>query len=139
MRFYHDYDNRRGNNYGAGMSDGCTAHTRGWNAGVSVRINATGPDSKTDAFEVYMTSGSSGHRGSTHLGTVTDTPDGPQWTPAENRALVSENPERQPQMSPEARGLARNALELAIAALTGHADPQFTLDDLRAELARLTR
>jgi hypothetical protein len=84
MRFYHDYDNRRGKNYGAGMKAGCEAHTRGWHAGVRVCI---GEDDKgRDRVAVWMTGGSSGHHPGTFLGTVTDTPDGPHWAPAASAA-----------------------------------------------------
>lgn len=84
MRHYHDYDNRRGNNYGAGMKPGCTAHTRGWHAGVRVCIGVD--DDDRDTVAVWMTGGSTGRHGDTYLGIVTETPDGPVWTPGENAA-----------------------------------------------------
>jgi hypothetical protein len=84
MRHYHSYDNRRGNTYGAGMKPGCDAHTRGWQAGVNVRVLVNELDQ--DEFYVTMTSGSSGHHASTFLGIVTDTKDGPRWTPSADAA-----------------------------------------------------
>lgn len=83
MRFYHDYDNRRGNSYGAGMSPGCSAHTRGWRNGVRVRVSTDPGDEKRDLFTVYMTSGSGGSHGDRLLGQVRETPDGPEWVPAD--------------------------------------------------------
>jgi hypothetical protein len=79
MRFYHDYDNRRGKNYGAGMSDGCGAHTRGWHAGVKVRIGKQDDHPDLDEVMVWMTSGSGGHGGDTYLGVVRETKAGPRW------------------------------------------------------------
>lgn len=85
MRFYHDYDNRRGTYYGAGMKAGCSAHTRGWHAGVRVSIGVT--DDDQDLVAVWMTGGSNSRHGDVYLGVVTDTSDGPRWTPGESWAV----------------------------------------------------
>lgn len=82
MRLYTTYTNRRGNTYGTSV--GGPTHTRGWHAGVQIRAGAD--DQDRDEFTVTMTSGSSGNGGSVTLGTVTDTKDGPEWTPASLRA-----------------------------------------------------
>jgi chromosome segregation ATPase len=84
MRFYMDYWNRRGKNYGAGMSDGCTAHVRGWRAGVRVQIGAQDADKDRDEVAVWMTSGSNGGHESAYLGTVRETKDGPRWDASAN-------------------------------------------------------
>jgi hypothetical protein len=147
MRFYHDYDNRRGTNYGAGMKPGCDAHTRGWHAGVEVTVTTT--DDDRDAFYVRMTSGSSGGGcGSTYLGTVTDTPDGPRWEPSAS-AVPSRSRKLERSADEDSPGIARHALQLAIDTLETVADHAFAsgrdtdfgletaLLDLRTELARL--
>ena len=86
MRHYHSYDNRRGNSYGAGMRPGCSAHTRGWHAGVEVYVGTRDDDKDRDEFAVWMTTGS-GHGGpGVLLGTVRETADGPEWLPASLRA-----------------------------------------------------
>jgi len=55
-------------------------HVRGWNAGVKVIPDTT---TQRDELAVYMTGGSSGSSPTRLLGTVTDTPDGPRWEPAD--------------------------------------------------------
>jgi len=141
MRSYLSFDNRRGNTYGAGLKDGSDVHTRGWHAGVEVTVRYTGPKNETDVFHVYMTSGSNGGGcGSTYLGTVTETPDGPRWDPSADA---------QPSRS---RKLAAARAELAtvreqIAAARAELDDvpaaaRAELDDVpaaaRAELADIT-
>lgn len=53
------------------------AHLRGWNAGV--RVTAGIDEEGRDVFHVYVTSGSHGGANDNHVGTVTDTADGPLW------------------------------------------------------------
>ena len=76
-RTYLSGSNSRGREITAANSR--DAHLRGWNAGVAVYVRNRLDGA--DEFAVYMTKGSNGGT-STFLGTVTDTPDGPQWTPA---------------------------------------------------------
>jgi hypothetical protein len=60
-------------------SSGITAHINGWNAGVSVY--AAHEDGR-DRFEIWLTSGSNGHRASRALGTLVQTDRGNVWNPA---------------------------------------------------------
>jgi hypothetical protein len=52
------------------------AHIRGWDAGVM--IQAILIKDKPDRFDVYMSTGSNGSS-STYLGSVVETPEGPEW------------------------------------------------------------
>lgn len=79
MRFYMSYTNRRDKTYGAGMAEGNSTHTRGWNAGVRVVVMVN--DAGQDTFAVYATTGSNGHGRDTLIGTVCDTADGPAFVP----------------------------------------------------------
>jgi hypothetical protein len=66
---------------GRGRGSG-RVHLRGWDAGVKVEpINVKG---KPDEFRIYMTHGSNGGENGPLIGTVTDTPDGPQFIPSDN-------------------------------------------------------
>ena len=77
-RTYLSGDNSRGGEVTA--ANATYAHLHGWDAGVQIDACRTLDD--RDEFVVTMTGGS--HGGTTvRLGTVTDTPDGPVWTPAQ--------------------------------------------------------
>jgi hypothetical protein len=80
MRFYVSYTNRRGKTYGAGTRAGDGVHVRGWDAGV--RVTAQALLGGVDAFEIYMTSGSHDTSPDVLLGTVRDTPNGPEFAPS---------------------------------------------------------
>ena len=132
MRSYLSYDNRRGNTYGAGLKDGSDVHTRGWHAGVEVTVRAI--KGEPDSFNVYMTSGSSGSGGSRYLGTVTDTADGPAWTPAAGsvddlatafmRKLA--DPDTETSLTADTRAHLATLLETVTAVLAS--DPRADLD-----------
>lgn len=76
-RTYLSGDNSRGTEVTAAGGD--HAHFRGWNAGVRVEHRIS--DAGQDTFKVIMTGGSHDNRAGVVLGTVTDTEDGPQWSP----------------------------------------------------------
>lgn len=76
-RTYLTGSNSRGNLVTAANSKDC--YIRGWNAGVKILVSRDEHDK--DEFLIYMSAGSGGYRNDTLLGTVTDTPDGPKWTP----------------------------------------------------------
>lgn len=86
MRFYTSYTSRRHNTRGQAILAGDPVHTRGWDAGV--KVTARGSRVSHDYFDVYMTGGSHDAHGSVHVGTVSDTPDGPRWTPAGPPAVI---------------------------------------------------
>lgn len=76
-RTYITTDNSRGNTVSAAGPS--FAHLRGWDAGVRITVNR----GERDSFTITMTGGSHGGHRETVLGTVTETPDGPAWTPTE--------------------------------------------------------
>tara|TARA_Y100000310_G_scaffold93212_2_gene90760 strand:+ start:1311 stop:1580 length:270 start_codon:yes stop_codon:yes gene_type:complete len=56
---------------------GITGHIRGWHAGV--RVNGFhDPETGTDRFRIYATTGSNGHGHERLIAFVTDTPEGPK-------------------------------------------------------------
>lgn len=59
--------------------NGTYAHLRGWDTGVEVTAGRTSED--RDVFTVTMTAGSHDAGRRVIIGTVTDTPDGPVWSP----------------------------------------------------------
>lgn len=81
-RFYNEAVNGRGNTVGIGGfgKPAGQTHLRGWNAGV--RVVPVGIKGQPDHFDVYMTSGSHASRHDVLLGTVHDTPEGPQFVAA---------------------------------------------------------
>lgn len=87
FRFWMSYVSRNGKGYGAGVGEGHAVHTRGWHVGVKVvprilRQTTTGQPDDRDAFDVYVTSGSSqGGKPDVHVGRVASTPDGPRFFP----------------------------------------------------------
>jgi hypothetical protein len=70
-------DNSRGKPVTA--SDLTFAHIRGWDAGVRIEADISDPTGNT--WRVYMTGGSNRAGQTVFLGTVTDTPDGPEFVP----------------------------------------------------------
>lgn len=78
-RTYLSGDNSRGNETTA--MGGSYAHFRGWDAGVKVTLASD--KGQPDRFAVWMTGGSNGSAGTKLVGYVTDTPDGPLWTPVD--------------------------------------------------------
>lgn len=81
MRTYMDYTNRRGNKYGVGMAHGGSVHLRGWDIGI--RLVARAPKDGPDSFDVFMTTGSHESGADVLIGTAINTPDGPEFKPAE--------------------------------------------------------
>ncbi len=92
MRFYGSMTNSRGREVTAGGAG--DAHIRGWNAGVLVYAGP-GKDDR-DSFTVYMSTGSSRSGREVLIGTVTDTPDGPAFTPADKSTQRSWKPAPKP-------------------------------------------
>lgn len=85
MRFFTSYMGAHGAAKKSGIRSGDGVHTRGWNAGVRVTPRERG----RDEFDVYMTDGSNGGLNTcTHIGTVTDTPNGPHWKPASKPGII---------------------------------------------------
>jgi hypothetical protein len=80
FRFYTSTTNARGNTAEGSVRAGSCVHTRGWDAGV--RVWADPDDEDRDAFTIYATTGSHGAGHDRLIGTVSDTEDGPRWTPA---------------------------------------------------------
>jgi hypothetical protein len=126
MKYYHDYDNRRGKNYGAGMSAGCSAHTRGWRAGVRVTIGEQDEDPERVEVAVWMTGGSGGHWPSTYLGTVRETADGPLWVPSATA---------KPSRSARVRAARRELADVREQITTARRELDMVPDDARRELA----
>ena len=85
-RFWLSYTGGRGSSQGHGILSGDPVHTRGWDAGV--KVTARGSRISRDEFNIHMTTGSHESGRDVQLGTVSDTPDGPRWTPAGPPAVI---------------------------------------------------
>jgi hypothetical protein len=79
-RFYTSARNARGSETSGSVREGTAVHTRGWDAGV--RVWTGRDDQDRDVFTIWATWGSHGAGRDAFIGTVTDTADGPVWTPA---------------------------------------------------------
>lgn len=64
-----------------GRGSAGSTHLRGWNAGV--KVVPVGEKNEPDQFIIYMTYGSHAAGSHVEIGTVTETPDGPVFTPKE--------------------------------------------------------
>ena len=68
-RFYASIEGNRGEATRQGTpKSGIGGHIRGWNLGIKVYGSADGDE---DSFDVYVTSGSNGHKASKLIATVT--------------------------------------------------------------------
>jgi hypothetical protein len=84
-RFYGTVSGRRGDLKTA--TDPEYVDLNGWDAGVTVRAAVVGDKKDNrDAFEVFMNYGSNAHGNPVKIGTVYQTPAGPQFEPAEDVA-----------------------------------------------------
>lgn len=82
-RFYGTMSGRRGGIKTA--TDPEYVNLNGWDAGVSVRARVDGDKKNNrDAFEIYLNYGSNAHGTPVLIGTVYQTPVGPQFEPAED-------------------------------------------------------
>lgn len=88
FHFWMTYVNGKGTRYGASLDNGTGVHVRGSDAGV--RVTPHGADGNygpgpahTDTFVVAMTRGDGDDSEPVVLGTVTSTPGGPRWEPAD--------------------------------------------------------
>jgi hypothetical protein len=91
-RTYLSGDNSRGGQVSG--ANATFAHLRGWEAGVRVEADRD-PKTGRDIFRVFRTSGSNGARSDGYLGTVRDTPKGPQWRSREAEQRAERRRERQ--------------------------------------------
>jgi hypothetical protein len=80
QRFWTSTTNARGSEASGSWREGSAVHARGWNAGVRVWAGRDNRD--RDMFTIWMTHGSHEAGSDALIGIVTDTADGPVFTPA---------------------------------------------------------